>query len=80
MTESGSDREAWLVEVSDDCVSSAQCIITASDLFALNDDGFSIPRHNPVDLTRSEDLHEAVDGCPSGAIRITRQLSSAVTK
>jgi ferredoxin len=66
------DQDSWHVDVSDDCVSSGQCVMTAPDLFALNDDGFSYPLQDPVSSLRSEALREAVDGCPSEAIRITR--------
>lgn len=69
------DDDVWLVDVSDDCVASTQCVMTAPDLFALNDDGFSYPLQNPVSSARSQDLREAVDGCPSGAIRLTRRAT-----
>jgi ferredoxin len=75
MTQFVSDADVWLVDVSDDCVASSQCVMTAPDLFALNDDGFSYPLQNPVSVARSRDLDEAVDGCPSGAIRIIRQAT-----
>ena len=61
--------DTWLVEVTDDCVSSMQCVMTAPDLFALNDDGFSFALHPEVSADRSEDVRRAVDGCPMGAIR-----------
>jgi ferredoxin len=69
------DQDVWLVDVSDDCVASGQCVMTAPDLFALNDDGYSYPLQNPVSLQRSQELREVVDGCPSEAIRITRQAT-----
>jgi ferredoxin len=53
-------------------MSSTQCIITAPDLFALDEDGYSHALRERVDISRSEDLRMAVEGCPAGAIRITR--------
>lgn len=73
MTTSDPAHELWLVEVSDECVSSMQCQMAAPDLFAMNDDGRSTAIQPLVDLTRTEDLQEAVDGCPVGAIRMTRR-------
>ena len=75
MSAAGTDQDGWLVDVSDDCVASGQCVITAPDLFALNDDGFSYPLHNPVSSAHGESLREAVDGCPAGAVRIIRQAT-----
>lgn len=71
----GSDRAAprWLVEVSDECASTQQCIASAPDLFRLDEDGFSRPVDEWVDDTRSEDLRRAVDGCPVGAIGIVQE-------
>lgn len=68
----GSVRGAprWRVEVSDECASSQQCIMSAPDLFLMNEDGFSRPIDEWVDADRTEDLRQAVDGCPVGAIHI----------
>lgn len=73
MTTSDSAHELWLVEVGDECMSSMQCQMIAPDLFALNDDGRSTAILPLVDQARTEDLQEAVDSCPVGAIRMTRR-------
>ncbi len=72
MTTAPQPPETWVVEVSADCVSSGQCIMTAPDLFILDEDGFSRPVRDRVGLDRTEDLRQAVDGCPVGAIRTAR--------
>lgn len=72
MTTEPQRPETWVVEVSDECVSSRQCIVTAADLFVLGEDGFSSPVHHRVGLDRTDDLRQAVDGCPVGAISTAR--------
>jgi ferredoxin len=62
--------EGWRVEVTDDCMSSQQCVMTAPDLFTLDEDGFSHPVEAWVPATRGEDLRRVIDGCPVGAVRL----------
>jgi ferredoxin len=60
----------WRILVSDDCMSSGQCLMTSPDLFRFNEDGVSEPVYEAVPEDRTEELRRAVDGCPVGAIAI----------
>lgn len=72
MDRSVQEVPGWRVEVTDECASSQQCIMSAPDLFRLDEDGYSRPMEAWVDADRTENLRQAVDGCPVGAIRIVR--------
>jgi len=70
MSDADQRSDGWRVEVTDDCMSSQQCVMTAPDVFTLDDDGFSHPVEAWVPATRLEDMRRAVDGCPVGAVRL----------
>ena len=58
------------IEVSDECLGTAQCEMTAPELFALDDGERSRPRrliNDPADLRRAQ---TAARSCPTQAIRV----------
>lgn len=61
---------AWLVEVTDDCIASGQCVITAPDLFEIGPDDRSRFVLDTVPASRLVDVERAASGCPMEAIRI----------
>jgi len=61
-------QERWVVVVTNDCVSTGQCVETAPDLFVLNAEGYSSPILKLVGPDRVDDLRQAAGDCPVGAI------------
>lgn len=58
------------VEVFDDlCISCGACITTCPDVFEWGDDDKAVAKINPVPDNKKECTHEAVEGCPTAAIK-----------
>lgn len=66
------EQEGWTVVVTEECVSSEHCVSTAPDLFIVDESGYASAIAEHVDVNRTDDLREAAEGCPVGAIRISR--------
>ena len=58
------------LEVSDECLGTAQCEMTAPELFALDEADRSHPRRSVNDTTDLERAHMAARSCPTQAIRV----------
>ena len=58
------------IEISDDCVGSAQCVALASEVFKLSDDGYATLIHTPLAEESIGRARDAEDVCPMGAIRV----------
>lgn len=58
------------IRVSDECLGTAQCVMTAPDLFALDEADQSHPRRAISDAADLERAHIARRSCPTQAISI----------
>jgi len=57
------------VAVDDDCCRGhAVCCSLCPEVFALSDDGYSVPKMSEVPTEFEEAVRSAVRGCPEGAI------------
>lgn len=58
-----------MVKVNEDvCIGCGACQALVSDVFDLNDDGFAYVKDD-ADLSKyEEEINEAIDNCPTGAI------------
>ena len=58
-----------MVKVNEDvCIGCGACQALVSDVFDLNDDGFAYVKED-ADLSKyEEEINEAIDNCPTGAI------------
>ena len=58
-----------MVKVNEDvCIGCGACQALVSDVFDLNDDGFAYVKED-TDLSKyEEEINEAIDNCPTGAI------------
>ncbi|MGW5358779.1 ferredoxin [Actinopolymorpha pittospori] len=54
----------------DVCIGAGQCVLTAPDLFDSDDEGLVTLLDAHPDPSRLGDLREAVELCPSGALRL----------
>lgn len=58
------------VEVFDDlCISCGACITTCPDVFEWGEDDKAIAKVSPVPDNKKQCAHEAVEGCPTAAIK-----------
>ena len=57
-----------VIDVSDDCLRTAQCVMTAPDLFDLDDEDHSRPRRTINDRKGLVRARVAVRSCPTRAI------------
>ncbi len=58
------------VEVFDDlCISCGACINTCPDVFEWGDDDKAIAKVSEVPKDKEQCAHEAVEGCPTAAIK-----------
>ncbi|CAM3095284.1 ferredoxin [Mycobacterium intermedium] len=55
----------------DRCVGNGVCESIAGDLFVVDDDAIARPRHDEIPADRYESALEAVESCPSQALRIS---------
>jgi ferredoxin len=51
------------------CCSSGQCVLEAPDVFEMGDDGFAQVLPASRERTDSQEVRNAVELCPAGAIR-----------
>lgn len=59
------------MEISEDCVGSAQCVALAPQVFRLGTDGYATLTEELLTAEGIERAREAEDVCPMGAIRVT---------
>jgi ferredoxin len=58
------------IEITEDCIGSAQCVALAPEVFRLDDDGYAVLTD---ELLGPESIHRARDAedvCPTGAVRV----------
>ena len=53
---------------SDACIGCGACVSISPDVFELNDDGLSQAKVNEVQEDKEQDVMDAKDSCPTGAI------------
>ncbi len=53
---------------SDACIGCGACVSISPDVFELNDDGLSQAKVNEVQEDKKQDVMDAKDSCPTGAI------------
>ena len=53
------------------CQGHAQCLVTAPDVFDLDDESRSVVLADPVPGESVDAVHEAADRCPESAITMT---------
>ncbi len=70
MTPSARSVDGVRIEVSDDCVGSAQCILDAPEVFELDDEGCAKVVDGTLGSHAVEQARAAEDVCPMGAIRV----------
>jgi len=58
------------IEVSEECLGTAQCVMTAPNLFAVDDAGRAQPLQTINNATDLEQAHIAARNCPTQAITI----------
>jgi ferredoxin len=60
----------YRIEISDDCIGTAQCVATLPEVFETGPDGFAVLRVVTVDMELLGQVETAVAGCPVGAISV----------
>ncbi|MDG9689117.1 ferredoxin [Streptomyces mutabilis] len=58
----------------DSCIGAGQCALTAPDVFAQDDDGYSTVRPGREDGGGSALVREAARACPVGAISVSERV------
>ncbi|MCZ9351780.1 ferredoxin [Streptomyces mutabilis] len=58
----------------DSCIGAGQCALTAPDVFAQDDDGYSTLRPGREDGGGSALVREAARACPVGAISVSERV------
>lgn len=56
------------VEVTDNCIGCGACTAIASNVFELTDEGTAKAINEEVNENDIEDVKDAIEGCPVGAI------------
>ncbi len=57
------------VKVNEDaCIGCGACMAICEDVFEMNDEGLSVVIQNPVDESVEEEVKDAIESCPTGAI------------
>ena len=54
----------------DACIGCGACTAICKDVFELNDDGLSTAKVETVDDAHAQDVRDAADACPTGAIEV----------
>lgn len=54
----------------DTCIGAGMCVLTAPAVFDQDDDGIVAPRVEEVDADNAHVVRQAVELCPSGALRL----------
>nr|WP_211176987.1 (4Fe-4S)-binding protein [Pseudonocardia acidicola] len=52
------------------CIGAGNCVLTAPDLFDQDDDGIVVPLVDDPAAVDPDGVRDAVDRCPSGALRL----------
>lgn len=52
----------------DMCIGCGACVATCPDVFDFNDDGYAEVKVEKVDDSNKNDVIEAKEGCPTGAV------------
>lgn len=52
----------------DACISCGACVAICEDVFEMNDDGISTVKQNPIKKEFINEVIDAIDSCPTGAI------------
>ncbi|MFC7882794.1 ferredoxin [Streptomyces sp. NPDC057376] len=58
----------------DICIGAGQCALTAPDVFAQDDDGYSTVRPGAEDGGGSALVREAARACPVGAVSVSERV------
>ncbi|MFC8867466.1 ferredoxin [Streptomyces sp. NPDC057148] len=58
----------------DICIGAGQCALTAPDVFAQDDDGYSTVRPGAEDGGGSALVREAAKACPVGAVSVSERV------
>ncbi|MFC7984804.1 ferredoxin [Streptomyces sp. NPDC057336] len=58
----------------DTCIGAGQCALTAPDVFAQDDDGYSTVRPGAEDGGGSALVREAARACPVGAVSVSERV------
>ena len=54
----------------DICIGCGACQAIEPDVFELEDDGLAVSKINEVEEKKKEDVRDAADSCPTGAIEV----------
>ena len=54
----------------DICIGCGACAAIARDVFELEDDGLAVCKKEKIEETEKEDVLDASDSCPTGAIEV----------
>ena len=57
------------IKINENCIGCGACTAIASDFFQIGDEGYAVPIKEDVEKI-TEDVMEAVEGCPTNAIEI----------
>ncbi len=57
----------------DACIGCGACAAICPDHFELNDEGLSVVTEETITKEKEDDVRDAVDSCPTGAIEITEE-------
>lgn len=52
------------------CIGCGACAAIANDIFKINDEGIAYAENNNINEDNKENVIEAVNSCPAGAIEI----------
>lgn len=58
------------VTVTEECIGCGLCESTAADVFSINDDGIAEVTVDEISADLEDDVQEAADNCPVGAIEV----------
>jgi len=52
------------------CIGCGACAAICDSVFELNDEGVSTAKVNEVEADKAQDVRDAADACPTGAIEV----------
>lgn len=57
----------------DICIGCGACQAIEPDVFELDDDGLAVCKMETIEETKQDDVRDAADSCPTGAIEVEEE-------
>jgi ferredoxin len=70
------DEDLRIELLTESCVGAGQCVLAAPAVFDQDEDGVAVLLDEAPDRDEQEAVREAVDLCPSSALRLIRQSAA----